>query len=319
MPEPTSGSAAEPVVVTEGTPTESPAAAALNHAAPPDASATQEELNARIDESLGIIPAPKTEKTDDTAAAGTDPGETKPVGEEGAEPSPGAEPATDSKPADVQPSSRPEEAPKPSDQGPQQAPAASTALTLEVEDAAGTKYQIEKIEDLPEDFTPKNNRQVIQIIGDLNKLEVKREAAADAEKVAQSAAEAKASEQATLTSWDSEIAALQKDSRLDKPKATPGSPGFLEDPAVKRVDQVFKFMKTENEARAVSGVAPIRSFSDALDKIELQELRAAKTAATKQETQNAKAKSGLIGRTSAGGSDAAPVYRAGQARDIWDV
>lgn len=286
----------EPIAVTAGAPAESPAEAALNHAAPPDASATQEELNAKIDESLGL-PATKTEP----------PSEPQPTPENN-EPAPeGAGETGDSPP---EPDSRPPEPDPAPDPG---------ALTLEVEDAAGKKYQIEKVEDLPDDFVPKNNRQVLQIISDLTKLDTKREQAEVEAKQALADNEAKANEQATLNSWDAEIVALQKDSRLDKPKATQGSPEFTQDPAVKRVDQVFKYMATENERRKPLGIAPIRSFTDALDKVELQEVKATQAEAAKKETETAKAKSGLIGRTSAGGESAPPVYRAGQARDIWDV
>lgn len=322
MPEPDGGTAAEPVAVTEGAPAESPAEAALNHAAPSDASATQDELNARIDESLGIIPEPKTETTDDTAPV---PGnDDKPAG---AGPNDGGTGSSD-KPGEGEASSdkgteEPVAPAKPatetSDKGTEQTPTPSVALTLEVEDAAGKKYQIEKIEDLPEDFNPKNNRQAIQIISDLAKLETKREVAAAQEVSAKATEEARAKQNAWLTSLDSEIATIQAEGRLDKPKAAFGTPEFVNDPAVRRVDEVFKYMASENDRRATAGVEPIRSFTDALDKIELKELRAAEAEKTRQEVQTAKAKSGLIGRTSAGGVTASPVYVAGSARDMSDL
>lgn len=306
MPDPT-----EPVVVTEGTPPESPAEAALNHSAPADASATQEELNAKIDESLGL-PVTKTE----TPNANSEPNEPS-DSQRPEDGEPTGPVATSTEPDAVEPvaESEPDSgAPKP-----EPLPAPVEGLTLEVEDAAGKKYQITNVDELPEDFTPKNNRQILQIINDLGKLDAKREEAAKDEEAAAEVAEAKANEQATLSSWDAEIAALQTDNRLEKPKATPGSANFLQDPAVKRVDQVFNYMITENERRKPLGIEPIRSFTDALDKIERNELKEAEAARTKQETETAKAKSGLIGRTSAGGGDTAPVYRAGQARDIWDL
>lgn len=310
-----------PVVVTEGAPAESPAAAALNHSAPADASATQEELNARIDESLGIVPAPKMEtSSEQVPAEGVLPegGDTAGDGKEVPASDSGVGKTGDGQGGEV-PVPKPEEAPKPSDKGSEQTSAPSTALTLEVEDAEGKKYQISKSTDLPRDFTPKDNAQVIEILEGLADLK-QRQAQMDTEAAkAEEQAKATASQQEQIASWDAEIAALQADGRIDKPKAAPNSPEFLNDPAVKRADQVFKFMEQENQRRVTTNTAPIRSFADALDKIELAEYRAAKVEAEKQELQTAKQKSGLIGRTSGGGGNEPPVYVAGSARDMYDL
>jgi hypothetical protein len=188
-------------------------------------------------------------------------------------------------------------------------------LFIEVEDAAGVKHKITTIEDLPEDFNPKSNRQVIEILSSLNKLEsdiVKSQEAAAAKEQAEYQERAK---QTVLASWDREIDQLQKAGRLDKPKTQASSDKYLEDPAVKRVDAIFKFMESENKKRTDNYLT---SFEDALDKFELAEMRQEKEAAIKNGNDTAKAKAGLMGRSSSGqGNDY--VYHSGSARSIWDV
>jgi hypothetical protein len=193
---------------------------------------------------------------------------------------------------------------------------------LEVEDAAGTKYTINSIDDLPDDFTPKSNKQALQILDDLRELQTKRKA--DEEQVAVAAAEKQRNDaQAEVQKgWMTEIEALQADGRIDKPKIKEGQPGFLEDPAIKRMDEVFTFMVNENKSRLAKGIAPIRSFTDALTHLELKEARAAKVTADRASADVAKRKAGLLsgaGGAGNGSGVADQPYRAGQAQDIFDV
>jgi hypothetical protein len=191
---------------------------------------------------------------------------------------------------------------------------------IEVEDAAGKKYKVTTIEDLPEDFTPKNNRQVIEIIQKLDRLE--RDIQADTERKAEDerTAQVEAARQETLTSWDNEITELQKGGRLDKPKLATDHANFLEDPAVKKVDSVFKFMAAENDKRNKAGSKNLlTSFEDALDKYELVESRKTAEDSAKTDTKLAKDKAGLIGRSSAAGNSEVPAYIPGSYRDIMDI
>lgn len=185
----------------------------------------------------------------------------------------------------------------------------------------GKEYKIEKIEDLPEDFVPQNNRQILQIIQDLNRLESTKaadeaKAAVDAETTA-----AKAAETEMLTSWDTEIKQLQTDGLLDAPKLKPTDANYLTDPAMKKVADVFAFMATTNEERKAKGNPNlIRSFADAFDKMELADVKTKQAAAAKEEVEIAKLKAGVVGGgTASAGGAKAPVYVAGGAQDINDL
>lgn len=272
----------------------------------PDASADQAALEQHIDQELGL---PTNEETKDANADGETTEAEATTDTDGA--TEDGEPDETTEEADSQPDdSADQTADQPAVDGP----------SISVTDINGKEYKITKIEDLPEDFTPKNNRQVIEILNNLQRLETETvRAAADAQ-AKQQEAEAQAQQQAQLKSWDSEIDQLQREGRLDKPKAAPGSDGFMDDTAVKKVDAVFKFMADTNSARQTAGNPNlIRSFEDALDKYELAESKKAAVEADKAETQAAKKNSSLIGGSSSGGGEGAPVYRAGQANSIWDL
>lgn len=185
----------------------------------------------------------------------------------------------------------------------------------------GKEYKVEKIEDLPEDFTPQNNRQILQIIQDLNRLEAtKATDEAVAATVAEQAA-ATASQAEMLSSWDAEIQALQDANVLDKPKLKAGDPKYLTDPAMKKVADVFDFMEKTNKERTAAGNPNlIRSFADAYDKLELVTLKAAQAQVAKDEADTAKLKAGAVGGGSAGtGVGKPPVYVAGAASEIGDL
>lgn len=249
----------------------------------PDASATPEELNAHIDSELGIKAATKPE----------------PEVEVVPEVIPEAEPEVEVVPETV-----------PSDPD----------FSIEVEDADGKKHKISTIEDLPEDFNPRNNRQILQIISDLGKLDVQKEKF-EADNLTKAEQEQAAeTERQTLQSWDNEISELQKEGRLEKPKVTPDSPAFMEDESVKKVDAVFKYMVEVNEVRTKAGNPNLlRSFEDALDKYEAVEGRRATEEASKNGTVTAKAKAAVIGRSGSGTAAEAPTYRSGQYKSIDDI
>lgn len=260
-------------------------------------------LDAKISAELGIPQAPPAEEPEVPAEA---PAEEPAAPVEGETP---AEPAAE------------EEAPVEEPVEEEVAPATSSdeELFIEVEDANGVTHKIGKIEDLPEDFEPKSNRQGLEILSQLAKLETKM---ADREVQQAKEAETKAvrdAETAQYKSWDSEVNELVKQGRLEKAAVAPTDPKYQEDPSVKRMDQVFGFMNKINTERAKAGNPNlITSFEDALDKLEVSEAKAKAENDRKRETDTAKRKASLIGGSSStGASDF--VYRSGAYKSIDDV
>lgn len=176
---------------------------------------------------------------------------------------------------------------------------------LEVEDANGEKVTLkpgDKLEDVLKDFEPKNNGQIFQIIDDLHQLRAEKEKY-DAD------AKVKAEEEAHTTAlqeindgWNKEIEALQGDKRI---------PVTTDDKHSERVDEVFKFMGEENAKREEDGRPFIRSFEDALDKLELRESKEAEAKKAKEEKELTKKKGAMVGGSSAPATSGAPVYKGG--------
>jgi hypothetical protein len=267
------------------------------------------DLDAKIAQELGIPVAPAEEEPKAPEVPAEEPA---PVVEE--EITPPVEPET--------PVEEPKEEPKPVEKAPEVTPPASPANTdlfIEVEDAEGNKHQITKIEDLPEDFEPKNNRQGLEILHQLSKLEVQIADKAKADEAIAQEQERKDADAARYKSWDNEVSELIKQGRLEKVAVPVTDPKYQDDPSVKRMDQVFAHMNKINSERQQAGNPNmLTSFEDALDKLEAAEAKAAAEDAKKRETQAAKAKSSLIGgSSSAGGSDF--VYVSGAYKNIDDI
>ena len=291
MPEPTA-------------PTDAPVDAPTTNETPAEAPAeqtpmSQAEIDALVDETLKeyLPPQPKTEEKPEPATAPELP-EDKPETPEDDEEVELPEDEIKKEPKEEQPDLE--------------------GLFIEVEDAAGNKYKITKESDLPEDFIPKNNRQVIEILRQLDQLDQKR---GDLELQKQQEAQAEAAEQRkteVLQGWDNEIQSLIDNGILDAPKAKPGTKLWETDPAVQKADAVFKFMVEQNKARAESGAAPITSFAEAYMIQQAVSAKANEEAKIKADNATAKAKAGLVGRTSSPTSNE-KVYTAGSARSIDDI
>ena len=115
-----------------------------------------------------------------------------------------------------------------------------------------------------------------------------------------------------MQSWDKEVDELVEQGRLpEKPKKG--------NDAYKTVDNVFKFMKSENERRSKAGRASVESFIDAFELYELAESRKSKDDKDKQEQEDAKKKGDKVGGSSAGSKGDNYIYRAGSAATIDDV
>lgn len=253
-----------------------------------DVSANETELNAKIDAELGITQPAAKEEVAEEVAEEVEAAEEEVVEEE-------VEEAGDEEEVvEEKPKSEPA---TPSDE----------ELFIEVEDADGVTHKISKIEDLPDDFAPKNNRQILEIIKATDKLDAQREKnTADAETKAQADALAE-TQSAQFKSWDAEVAELAKSDRI---KTTD----------TERINDVFGYMNEINQARIKAGNPNlVMSFEDALDKFEVKEAKDAEALASKNDNATAKAKAALIGKSSAAGGNAPRPYRAGQYRNIDDI
>lgn len=249
-----------------------------------DVSSTPEELNLKIEKELGI---PHTEV---------------PVVEPETPEEPVVEPGTEAE-EPAKETETEEEAPV----VPEPSTPSDEELFIEVEDAEGVTHKISKIEDLPEDFSPKNNRQILQIVSQLGKLDAQMEQRAEQQATAAAQAEQTALRTAQFTSWDNEIAELGKEKRLDVADT-------------KHTDEVFKFMNEVNTKRVAAGNPNlISSFEDALDKFEAAEAKEKASDKKKAENDRAKSKASLIGGSSSTGASGAQPYYSGRYRSMDDV
>lgn len=199
-----------------------------------------------------------------------------------------------------------DEAKKPPQRGtpPSQETTDEDKYSFQVEDANGTTYKITadaNLENVLEDFEPKNNGQIISILDQLRG--VKELKAADEAQAADDSAKAERQARADelLKSWGDEATALQTDKRIPE-----GKDGQA------RIDQVYKFMSKENTARIKANRPTLNSFEDALDKLENQEARDKVVADAKADKTQARKNGALVGGSSAPAtSSATPVYKGG--------
>lgn len=186
-------------------------------------------------------------------------------------------------------------------------------LSLEVEDANGKKFTLKPGDDLEkvlEDFEPKSNGQIMKILDDFRKLG-DQQSAYEAEQETQAAEAARTERiEAVKSGWDKEIATLQGNKRL--PVTTDGKPS-------ERINQVFQFIREQNEQRQKDGRPLLESFEDALDKLELRESKDEAVKKAKEEKELARKKGSIVGGSSAPASSGAPVYKGGPARNANEV
>lgn len=166
-------------------------------------------------------------------------------------------------------------------------------FTLEVEDADGNKFEISKIEDLPEDFSPKTNRQGLEILSGLQKLDGEK-AAYDKEQADTKATADQAERVVTIQQgWQNEFKELKITDKAEQ-------------------DKVFDYMKTENVKRQEAGRPMIATVEDAKNGMDAVAAREAAVEAEKAAREEARRKGSLVGGGAApGGAGAPPVYRGG--------
>jgi hypothetical protein len=182
-------------------------------------------------------------------------------------------------------------------------PAKAPDFSLTVEDASGQTYKLtagDDIEKVLEDFEPKNAAQAMKLMADFQELEAKK-ADYDIEQEVKAADTARTERvQKIQDSWDGEIRELQAGKRL--PTTADGKPS-------ERVNQVFEFMGKQNEARIAKGLPTIDSFEDALDKMELQEIRETEAKAKADARTKAKENGAKIGGSSGANSTEPQAYK----------
>lgn len=201
---------------------------------------------------------------------------------------------------------------KPADPDAPAAGAAGAAETpdfsITVEDKEGRTFKItagDNIDDVLDEFEPKNTAQVMQIMREVQRIEdEKADWDAEQSQIAEQAARDERI-QAIQEGWKGEITELQAAGRL--PKVADGTKND-------RVDAVYAFMGEENARRAAAGKPQIASFEDALDKMELNERRAAEEQAKKDAKDAARKNGGKVGGSSAPASNAPPAYKTGPNR-----
>lgn len=176
---------------------------------------------------------------------------------------------------------------------------------------------------LPDDFKFKDDKHLFEILGakvEMANLYKERQAEFDTKT---QEAEAKSSkeqaDQAIQAGWDSEIESLIEAGVLEAPKAKPSDKNFLEDPAVQKIDEVFKYIGAQNEARSKDGKPPLRSFGTAMNLMNRELEAQAEKDKKKQDNKVAKQRGSLVGGTSAGSSSDGPSYTRGSASNIWSV
>lgn len=175
-------------------------------------------------------------------------------------------------------------------------------FSVEVEDAEGKTHKIERIEDLPEDFEPKNNRQIMEILRDLSKQESAKASYEEEQITKQAEANTREAIAKIQTGWDEEIKSLQAEKRIP----------ITTDPTKnERIEQIYKFMGEENTRREKAGKPPLATIEDVLDKLEKKEALEAKAKATSEAKETARKNGALIGGSSAPATGGTPTYKGG--------
>lgn len=288
-PTPPAAPAAEPTAAPVNEP-----ASGLPANDPNGEGATQEEIDAALKSSGIKVPATPPAATDE---------------EEGDDPDP-VDPDAPAVDDDDEPADDEEDpAPKPPKvvTPPVADDATDDEYSFQVEDANGVTYKIDAtadIEDVLKEFEPKNNGQIIAILDQLRT--VKEQKATDDAKVAEDIATEERRTRASelLTGWQEEAKVLQGSKRIAE-----GKDGET------RINEVYKFMADENDARMKAGKPTLNSFEDALDKLENKETRAKQVADDKADKDKARENGSKVGGASAPASSSAPVYRAGSAKN----
>ena len=176
-----------------------------------------------------------------------------------------------------------------------------------LEDAANQLKKDNPLADIPDDWTPKTYKELLE-----KSMEITKQAI-DTEQRATKDAEAKAEKEKTdkiaeiQSAYDKEIENMVKDGRVPEVKDKDNT----DDEGVKRQTQVWKFIKQRNdEAKKQGSSYMIYSFEQGLDLLELKERK-------DRDAEITKKKGGMVGSGSAGrdSSKSSGGYVRGQSLD----
>lgn len=273
---------------------------------------SQEQLDAFVDNTLGInkgglhvAASPSTQTTNPAETPSPTP---PPVVPEPEQPPAPAAPPKEEAPAE-----------------PETAPQLDTSdLWIEVTNAEGVKVKLTLDDGVPDDFTFASDKQLYEILDsmqEMKNLRRDREASIEQWETDHTNREnATKSQQDTLDGWNQEISDLVDAGVLEGPKAKTDDPNYLTDPAILKIDEVFKYMTAENAKRIADNKPPLRSFGVAYNLYNNDATVKATAEKAKLDAAAAKQRGGLVGGTSAPtGNTSAPAYRRGSARTIWQV
>lgn len=204
----------------------------------------------------------------------------------------------------------------------------SDDLWIEVENADGEKVKLEfdpsdPSSFLPDDFTFKSDKQLADILeAKMEMANLFKDRTAEYEKSQEANQEIKTAEQKqadTLAGWDAEIELLVESGVLDAPEVKPGDKGYLEDPAVQKIDTVFKYMADTNDKRRAEGKPLIASFGAAFNLYNHDEQVKAEIETKAKEAEEIKKRGAMVGGGSAASGGEKKVYKSGSYSSIWDV
>lgn len=224
------------------------------------------------------------------------------------------------------PPAPPVEEPKPAEEVAETAPEMKTDdLWIEVKDGEGKSIKLSLEDGIPDEFTFTSDKQLFEILQSFEEMKALKKERQTEIDTWNTEHEAKASEaqtqQEVFAAWDQEIKDLIDAKILDSPKLAATDPNFLKDPAVVKVDTVFKYMTDQNTKREADGKPSIRSFAVAYNLYTNDEQTKATADKAKADAELAKKRGAMVGGTSSptGGGDKSAVYRRGSARNIWQV
>lgn len=172
---------------------------------------------------------------------------------------------------------------------------------------------------LPDDFKFTSDTQLMQILeakSEMAKMYETRKAEFDKLNEAKSEKQKEAEQ---IANWDQEIETLIAAGVLEEPKIKAGEKGWLEEPTVKKISEVFQFMVKENTDRAKQSKPAIRSFGTALSMFNIQEQVKQEAENKQKEEAEIKRKGSLVGGSSGSSGGTEQSYVSGSHHNIWSV
>ncbi len=225
-------------------------------------------------------------------------------------------------PAPVKPPEVPEREAKPTEP----ASVDTSDLWIEVENADGEAIKITLDGGLPDDFQFKTDKQLYEVMDsmrEMKELQAEREAELEANLEKQTAQQ---SQESQLASWENETQTLIDAGLIPEPKLKAPADGkqftpeeVENDPSLKLQNDVYTFMKTENDKRLAEGKQPLLSFGTMLNIYQQQQKASEEAKAKEEEVKLTKERGALIGGDSAASGGEKSTYVAGSHSNIWNV